>query len=98
MSDDNKTTNPPKKIFLKEVRGGVSQELGETSLREGFKPSKPAHLKAPNPVAVPSPIVQSAGNSLGKGEKPSKPSTVQQPTPVAVPPSDSPGGKQGGQK
>ena len=79
MSEEQKPSKAPERIFLKEVQGGVSsRELGE-----GVKSFKPSHLQRPSPVAIP--FASVAGDPVEKGVKPSKPPEASRPQPVAIP-------------
>ncbi len=98
MSDEQKEANQPRRVFLKEVSGGVSRELGEASLKEGYKPSRPAYLESPKPVAVPPPPAITSGDVATKGSKPSKPPSLHPPKPIAIPPAPAPSGKESGGK
>lgn len=83
MSNEQKPTEAPTRVFLKEVHGGVSSRV----LGEGEKAMRPAGLKRPNPVAIPAARMAVDGaDGLGKGAKPSKPADASQPKPVAIPP------------
>ena len=98
MSNDPKGANQPKVLFLREVKGGVSRELGEVPLREGYKPSKPAHLHAPTPVPVPLSATSPPQGGFQKGQNPPKPAGVHAPAPVPTPPAPPTGGKGAGGK
>jgi len=51
---------------VQRVQQGVSREYGESPIERGIKPSKPAHLTQPQPVAVPPPPSQGSKEGTDK--------------------------------
>jgi hypothetical protein len=68
MSNEN--ARPAQPIRLEEVKAGKAVSFAADGqaklLREGTKPSAPAHLVLPKPVAIPAPAASNNAPNCGK--------------------------------
>jgi hypothetical protein len=73
MSDEKKQTNEVQKVKTIDAGKAIGWKDGEgRPLREGVKPSAPANLSLPRPVAIPVPpaqTTQSAQNNSSSSDK-----------------------------